>query len=421
MRVHFIKGRNSDIAFFCDTLEIKKVTEEEKQELLCKISPPEYEPMSPIDEKYLSTLILHVSNACNMMCRYCFANHGNYGAETGIMPVQVALDAVDVFYRQYEQIKQIKFFGGEPMMNIDAIEAVCRNIQERHEQGRLRKLPEYKIVTNGTIMPERAMRVIRDYNIQTVFSMDGPEPIHDYARVFPNEKGSFSVVRDNFRALRQYTDGRQPCGVEMTYHAIHRANGLSMSDVTNYFVREFGLEARSVNISPVSADDDSEYSLKDGNQCMVESARQILDDYYQGKTDTAVDQKLYFLTRKIRNRIQADRQVCNAAWKWVAVSSQGDVYPCLMFMSRDDFKMGSIYSDLFSDHRYKDLTTTWKTYDRFQKNTCGHCFCNRICVNCMGQNMDSSGSVFDKTSEQCRTTRQLMEVLIEGIAEGFFS
>ena len=82
--------------------------------------------------------------------------------------------------------------------------------------------------------------------------------------------------------------------------------------------------------------------------------------------------------------------------------------------------MGSIYSDLFSDPRYLRLTETWKQYDRFEKGSCGGCFCNRICVNCMGQNMDSSGSVYEKTPEQCRTTRKLMETLIEGIAEGFF-
>ncbi len=420
MRVHFIKGRNGDIAYFCDTLEIRKVTEAEKLQLDAQIAKPVYEPMAPVDETYLSTLILHVSNACNMRCKYCFASHGNYGAESGLMPVQVALDAVKVFYQRYDRIKQIKFFGGEPMMNLDAIEAVCRNIKECYDRGELKQLPEYKVVTNGTIMPERAMQLIRDYDIQTVFSMDGPEPIHDYARIFADERGSFAVIRDNFRALREYTDSKQPCGVEMTYHAIHREHGMSMSDVTDFFVREFGVEARTVNISPVSADEDSEFCLKDGNLCMAESAERILNSFYEGKTDVSIDQKLYFLIRKIKNGVQADRQVCNAAWKWIAVSSTGDVYPCFMFMNRDDYKMGSIYSDLFSDPRYLRLTETWKQYDRFEKGSCGGCFCNRICVNCMGQNMDSSGSVYEKTPEQCRTTRKLMETLIEGIAEGFF-
>ena len=420
MRVHFIKGRKGDIAYFCDTLEIKKVTAAEKQQLSEQITKPVYEPMVPIDESYLSTLILHVSNACNMRCRYCFANHGNYGAESGLMPVRVALDAVEVFYRRYDRIKQIKFFGGEPLMNLDAIEAVCRDILGRYERGEVKKLPEYKIVTNGTILPERAMRLIRDYDIQTVFSMDGPEPVHDYARVFADDRGSFSVIRDHFRALRDFTGGKQPYGVEMTYHAIHKAHGLSMSDVTDFFVREFGVDAHAVNISPVSAGDGSVFSLEDNNFCLVEAAEQLLDSFYQGKTDVPVDQKLYYLTRKIKRGIQTDRQVCNAAWKWVAVSATGDVYPCFMFMNRDEFKMGSIYSDLFNDPRYMRLTETWKNYDRLEKDTCGLCFCNRICVNCMGQNLDSSGSVYDKTPEQCRTTRKLMETLIEGIAEGFF-
>ena len=133
-----------------------------------------------------------------------------------------------------------------------------------------------------------------------------------------------------------------------------------------------------------------------------------------------LDQKLYFLIKKIKAGVKSDRQVCNAAWKWAAVSAKGDVYPCLMFVDRKEYQLGNVYENLFEDERYVHISNTWKHYDRFSKSQCANCFANNICINCMGQNMDSSGSVYDKTPQQCAAMRRLMEVVIEGIAEGVF-
>ena len=82
MRVHFIKGKDGDIAYFCDTLEIKKVSPDEKALLESQMSKDvEYPEFEVEEEKYFSTLILHISNTCNMRCGYCFANHGTYGSK----------------------------------------------------------------------------------------------------------------------------------------------------------------------------------------------------------------------------------------------------------------------------------------------------------------------------------------------------
>lgn len=421
MRVHFIKGKDSDIAFLCDTLEIFKVTPEERKRLESQKIMGEKYPELVVDEApdYFSTLILHVSNACNMKCAYCFANHGSYGSNEGLMSEKTALQAVDVYYGRYKRIKQIKFFGGEPLMNVPVIEAVCRHVGEKYGRGEIQGLPEYKIVTNGSIMTDMAMEVIKNYDIQVVFSMDGPQEIHDYARIFSDGSGSFEKIRGNFRKLRDHTGGKQPYGVEMTYTAIHRQHGMSMKDVTEFFVTEFQVEARNVNISPVSADDGSIFALKDQNYCLIDSAKEILSAMENGQKD-CLDQKLYFLIKKIKAGVKSDRQVCNAAWKWSAVSASGNVYPCLMFMDRDEYMMGNIYEDLFHDSRYQKLTDTWSHYDRFQKPSCRNCFANNLCINCMGQNMDASGSVYEKPVKQCDAMRKLMEVVIEGIAEGVF-
>lgn len=420
MRVHFVKGISGTAAFFCDTLEIRKVTEKEKEELEKQVTTPEYPAFeAEKNTDYFSTLILNVSNTCNMKCSYCFANHGTYASKAGLMSEKTALDAVEIYYGRYKRIKQVKFFGGEPFMNLPVIGAVCRRVTEKYERKEIMQLPEFKVVTNGTIMPQKAMEMILKYNMQVVFSMDGPEEIHDYARKFADGKGTYSTIKNNFMKLRKFTDDQQPYGVEMTYSAVHKKRGMSMKDVTDFFVRELGVEARNVNISPVSAEDGSEFALNDSNQCLVDSAGEILASVLDGK-EAVLDQKLFFLVKKIKAGVKSDRQLCNAGWKWSAVSTSGDVYPCFMFMDIAKYKMGNIYENLFEDARYKQLTSAWTNYDRFLDKNCKNCFANQVCINCMGQNMGATGDVYKKLPGQCAAMKKLIEVIIIGIAEGVF-
>src|ERR1035441_3901732 len=71
-------------------------------------------------------LTLNVSNACNLACVYCYANGGDYGRqEKTRMERGLALKSIDTMYRNFAAIDSIMFFGGEPTLAMDIIEAVC--------------------------------------------------------------------------------------------------------------------------------------------------------------------------------------------------------------------------------------------------------------------------------------------------------
>lgn len=70
-------------------------------------------------------------------------------------------------------------------------------------QGRLDRLPRFKVITNGTILTAEIAQTVIRYNIQVVFSLDGPASIHDALRYFPGRNPSWQRILENFRRWRE--------------------------------------------------------------------------------------------------------------------------------------------------------------------------------------------------------------------------
>ena len=64
-----------------------------------------------------TSLTLMISQACNLRCKYCYGDGGEY-SNMGYMTYEVAKNAVDFFVSNTEEQKlNICFFGGEPLLN----------------------------------------------------------------------------------------------------------------------------------------------------------------------------------------------------------------------------------------------------------------------------------------------------------------
>lgn len=411
----------------CDTLHIYRISKESGYQLEQQEASEEkiYElcgdainhPVLQEEENKATefdTLILHISNTCNMKCGYCFAGHGSYHTKPGIMSERTAIRTLELYYGRYQYIREIKFFGGEPALNLDVIASVGAYVEKLYEEGIIRKLPVYKIITNGTVMNDKFVDLVNKYQIKVVFSMDGQAAIHDEGRKFSDGRGSFSAVSDNFFYLKQHTDGKQPYSIDVTYSAIHEKHGESIYDVVCFLTDTFGLKPSNVNVSLINTDEDSGYMLK-GKTRMLESAEDALRAAEEG--DCRVHMKLHNVIRRLNRGGYEREHICMAAQKWSAVSYEGEVFPCLMFMERDDCYMGNVKGNLFDGDNYKEVE---KTFDKkkLDNQVCSGCFANKVCVRCMGINEYETGDLCCSRVETCEETRKIVELAVRGIAEG---
>jgi len=137
------------------------------------------------------TAWLHVTNACNLRCTYCYINKTNRA-----MNEEIGCAAVDAVFRsaarnEFQAVK-LKYAGGEATLNFDLVRILHARAQARAQETGL-NLREV-VLSNGVGLTRSMIEFLRDENIRLMISLDGIGAAHDVHRVFANGHGSFLAV-----------------------------------------------------------------------------------------------------------------------------------------------------------------------------------------------------------------------------------
>lgn len=399
-----------------ETLFIYRVKKDNTTELGTPINNNSFSEGQSLDG--FDTLILHVSNLCNLKCKYCFAGHGSYQSPEELMPPEIAIQAVDRFYEKYKYIREIKLFGGEPAINLDTIEVVLNHISNLHSKQIINKMPVFKIITNGTIMSEQFINLVKEYNIKVVFSIDGPESIHDSGRLFRNGSPTFNTVKRNFEILREATDESQPYSIDVTYSNFHENNGFTIFDTVEYLTSTFRIKPQKVNVSLVSDVFGDGRIRIDNINAMSDSAKDTLFAAENGVF--LPHMKLKAVIRHLKKRTKSKDSICSAAGRWAAVSVRGDVYPCLMFMDREEYYMGNVCDYLWNKSSYQNVLNVFQNHKKTDNKECAECDISVVCSACMGLNESETGSLYHSSEITCKERKRIVLTAIKGIAEEVF-
>jgi uncharacterized protein len=122
-------------------------------------------------------LSLHLTNRCNLACRYCYAARGQEDMtfETAVRAIQTCAAGPNC---------GIIFFGGEPLLRRELIWEVIRWC-ERTEPNRF----HYKVTTNGTLLDEAFFDEAERLRLHVALSHDGMREAHDHSRTAADGTG----------------------------------------------------------------------------------------------------------------------------------------------------------------------------------------------------------------------------------------
>nr|NLI50906.1 radical SAM protein [Propionibacterium sp.] len=359
----------------------------------------------PASRTTLRKLSLNVTNACNMACRYCYANEGEYGSPQGMMTREVARQSVDALFDHFETIGAVQFFGGEPLLNVPAIEAVCEALRERHATGRLAELPLLGLVTNGTIVNERVERVLEENRIHVTVSFDGPPDVNDRVRPLKGGRVVGDAILENARRLAAASG--QPVGVEATWSRAQQDAGLSLSEMVGYLRRAF--DTQDVHVAPVCLPDSHPLQprgLADFPRSVPAFTEQVLNGDYATFSKYRLGLGAYV-------RGLASDIFCDAGLGVLSVGSTGRVYPCFMFIDDDEFDMGSVFDpDLFTGARFRAVYDRFATASKRSSEQCGPCAFRTVCSGCLGANRIETGDPFRVSEETCRMNHAFHEAML---------
>lgn len=154
-------------------------------------------------------IVFEVTDACNLRCKYC--GYGEfYGRHVDrydkFMSFETIKNFIDYFFPIWNSNKNdssvkpvsIGFYGGEPLLNIEAIKKTV---------GYLNSLPDstrkfhYHMTTNAVLI-DKYIDFFIDNRFSLLISLDGSEYNHSY-RAFHNGKNSFNKVLSNIKTIKQ--------------------------------------------------------------------------------------------------------------------------------------------------------------------------------------------------------------------------
>ncbi|MBR4320138.1 MAG: thioether cross-link-forming SCIFF peptide maturase, partial [Oscillospiraceae bacterium] len=229
----------------------------------------------------IKAMCLHISHDCNMRCKYCFASTGDFGTGRKLMPVETGKLAIDFLLERSKDRKflELDFFGGEPLMNFEAVKEVVKYAREREKE--YGKTFRFTITTNGILLNDESIDFINKEMSNVVLSIDGRKETNDRMRPVVNGKGSYDIILPKFKKLVDQRDKNLDYYVRGTFT---KYNLDFAEDV--FSLHEAGFD--QISVEPVVCESKYPYALTEEDIPAVSAeyerlAQKILENDRAGK------------------------------------------------------------------------------------------------------------------------------------------
>lgn len=340
-------------------------------------------------ESVVKALCLHIAHDCNLRCGYCFASQGEYQSGRALMPLSVGKKALDFLIARSgkRQHLEVDFFGGEPLMNLDVVKALVkygRELEAKHN-----KKIAFTITTNCVQVDQDFVDFCDKEIHNVVLSLDGREHIHDDVRKTVNNKGSFELVMPKAKMMAFARQAK-----EQSYYVrgTFTKNNLDFSkDVL--FLADQGFE--QISIEPVVLPDKHELAIQKSDLPQIFAEYQRLAHEYLARRKDPENWFNFFHFMMDLDEgpcIAKKMGGCGAGSEYVAITPQGDIYPCHQFVGQEQHRMGSLITGEFN-HAMQD---TFRACNIVTKDECRGCWAKYYCSGGCSANAINFNGKLDK-------------------------
>jgi len=392
---------------------IQEVTELLRQvEALIRAEDNKKTIFKPEGPTSIKKLVLLASHACNLRCKYCYAQGGAaYGQRKPSMSEDIAIRSVKLAARG-GALERIVFLGGEPALNIPVIEAVCRHVRAMKSEGRIAGQLDVGIVTNGTMAIPDLIRLANDFDLHITVSLDGPPMLNDLHRPFKNGRGTFRVIERNIRQLQEDTHGREPSSFEVVYTSQHVEQGLTFLELIRFFKEKFNTVPI---IRVISLPKDAPlYYLVPTEDDLVSNfdalALYVLETWAGGQP---VPLPIEFGSHEaLYNKTNLFPYLCEAGISIIAVDAGGNIYPCHA-LAQPQFWMGNVMDiGIFQSEPFTEVREVFLANSKQNNPSCRKCWIRSFCRGCYLHVYNQTHSLTKMPDSICTRNRKIAERLI---------
>ena len=354
-------------------------------------------------ETVVKALCLHIAHDCNLACKYCFAEEGEYHGRRALMSFEVGKKALDFLVANSgNRVNlEVDFFGGEPLMNWQVVKdlvAYGRSLEEPHH-----KKFRFTLTTNGVLLNDEILEFANKEMGNIVLSIDGRKDIHDMMRPFRGGQGSYDMIVPKFqKAAESRNQTNYYVRGTFTRHNLDFAE-----DVCH--LADLGF--KQISVEPVVAPPTEEYALQEEDipQLLAEYdklAAEMLRRHKEGK-----DFNFFHFMIDLQGGPCVYKRLsgCGSGTEYLAVTPWGDFYPCHQFVGNEDFLMGNVDTGI-TNTKIRD---EFKCCNVYSKEKCKNCFAKFYCSGgCAANSYNFHGNIHDAYDLGCELQKKRVECAI---------
>ena len=361
------------------------------------------------DRDYIKAVCLNIIHGCNLRCKYCFADEGEYNGHKGVMSVETAKKAIDYVVKRSGPRRNIEIdlFGGEPTMIMDKVKEIIAYARENEKAWN--KNIRFTMTTNATLLTEEMMDFMDKEMGNIILSLDGRKEVNDNVRIKVDGSGSYDDILPNIKRMIEKKDKSKHYYVRGTFTG---ANTDFYEDVKAMVNEGF----REISIEPVVLEKGHFLELKE------EHLPEIFENYDKLYNEMARRKKegdefnFYHFNIDLNGGPCVYKRIsgCGAGFEYVAITPQGEVYPCHQFVGKEEFKLGSIYDDTYD----AELGKKFKKAHIYNKPKCRECWARFYCSGgCQANNFAFNGDMNIPYEIGCKMQKKRIECAIALKAE----
>ena len=356
----------------------------------------------------IKSMCLHISHDCNLRCKYCFASTGDFGKGRKLMPVETGKKAIDFLltHSGNRHNLELDFFGGEPLMNWDAVKEIVDYAISKEEE--YNKKFRFTVTTNGVLLDDDSIDYINKEMKNVVLSLDGRKCVNDNMRLTINGKGSYDIFVPKFQKLVE----KRLQGDNKEYYArgTFTKNNLDFAQDVYHIADDLGFDQLSVE--PVIADASEPYAIteEDLPTIFAEYEKLAVEMIRRKKAEGRCFNFFHFMIDLDQGPCAIKRlRGCGCGNEYVSVTPDGDIYPCHQFVGNDEWKMGNL-DDETLDIEMKDKFACSNIYT---KEGCKDCWCKFYCSGgCNANNYSFNKDINKPVKLSCEMERKRVECAI---------
>ena len=351
----------------------------------------------------VKAMCLNVAHDCNLRCEYCFAAKGDFGCGRKLMPLEVGKKAIDFLIEHSAGRRKLEmdFFGGEPLMNWEVVKELV--LYAREQEKLHDKNFRFTITTNGLLLTDDKIDFINKEMSNCVLSLDGRKEVNDRLRVRVDGTGCYDQIVPKYQKLVAQRGDKDyyARGTFTRYNLDFTKDVLHMADL--------GFD--QVSVEPVVSDEKLDYSIKEQDLPRVfQEYETLANSILQRRKEGKGFNFFHFMIDLNQGPCAIKRlRGCGCGNEYVAVTPEGDIYPCHQFVGDEQWKMGSVLDGSFN----LPMKERFAKANVYSKTDCKNCWAKFYCSGgCNANNWQYEGDILHSHGISCELEKKRLECAI---------